>query len=180
MNCISDITLHMFLILPYPSYNQVPNSVLQTIKNSPVSHLLHMWGPATDQKLSITTVIIIIIFVVIVVIMMLFFSTWCHWILLTKCQAILSYTFYRWVNWSSGLLSGLFKNTQQVNDKAGSWIWLSLMLNLSSFNQHQGLDKAWCWRSTPSLSIRGGAHGEIKDRKYPFARFSNFRLPKSH
>lgn len=73
MNCISDLTLHIFLILPYPSYNQVPNSVLQTIKNSPVSHLLHMWGPATDRKLFITIVIIIIIFVVIVIILMLFF-----------------------------------------------------------------------------------------------------------
>lgn len=48
MSYISDITLHIFLILPYPSYNQIPHPILQTIKKRPVSHLLHMWGPATE------------------------------------------------------------------------------------------------------------------------------------
>lgn len=38
-------------------------------------------------------------------------------------------------------MSGLLKNTQQVNDRAGNWIWLSQVLNLRSFTQCQGLDR---------------------------------------
>lgn len=44
MNYISDITLHIFLILPYPSYNQIPHSI---IKSAP-SPIYDMWGPATE------------------------------------------------------------------------------------------------------------------------------------
>ena len=35
MNYISDITLHILLILPSPSYDQIPHSIWQTIKKCP-------------------------------------------------------------------------------------------------------------------------------------------------
>lgn len=41
-------------------------------------------------------------------------------------------------------LGHVLKNSQQVNDRPGNGIWRFLVLNLSSFPRHQGLDKAWC------------------------------------
>jgi len=99
-------------------------------------------------KVFIPSVVIMIIFVVtliVIIIMMLFIFAWYLCILPTKCQAVLSYIFYRWVKLSAGLPSGLLKNTQQVNDRAGSWIWLSQVLNLRSFTQYQGLDRGVQW-----------------------------------
>lgn len=81
------------------------------------------------------------------------------------------------MNWSSELPSGLLKNIQQVDDRAGNRIWFSLALPLRSFTQHQGLDKAWWWRRTLILRVRGGTHGDVKNRKYLLAWFSNCRLP---
>lgn len=87
------------------------------------------------------TMIIFVVTVIVIIIMMLFIFAWYPWILPTKYQAILWYVFYRWVKLSAGLPSGLLKNTQQVNDRAGNWIWLSQVLNLRSFTQYQGLDR---------------------------------------
>ena len=77
--------------------------------------------------------------------MMLFIFARYPWILPTKCQTILLYLFYRWVKLSAGLPSGLLKSTQEVNDRAGNWIWLSQVLNLRSFTQCQGLDRGVQW-----------------------------------
>lgn len=138
MSYISDITLHIFLILPYPSYNQIPHPILQTIKKRPVSHLLHMWGPATEG-----------------------FHPQCrhHDHFCCHCHRHNHHdAFYICtisLNPSNKMpdhfivpilqMSGLLKNTQQVNDRAGNWIWLSQVLNLRSFTQCQGLDRGVQW-----------------------------------